>query len=128
MPKKKAARSRGRPTKKPSPKGKKPRLTDKQWLALERERGGCREGYKKDGWPSKTAAEIVGRAAGVSRKMVHQWRTDPKYRHEYRRGLDWLLIEELTQRLDQSGQTADADTDTDDPNSTEFRWVKYDPD
>lgn len=115
----------GRPKKSQSPKGEKPQLTDKQWLALEREWGGCSEKYLKDEWPSKTPAEIVARAAGVSRQIVDRWRKNPGYCREYRRGLDWLLIEKLTQSLDRSDQTAG---DPDDPNFAEFRWVKYDPD
>ena len=126
MPTKKTGRSRGRPKKVSSPFGEKPNLTDTQWLALEREWRGCGEELVKDEWPSRTPAEIVARAAGVSRQMVHKWRTDPNYRPEYRRGLDWLLIEKLTQSLDRSDQAPDDPTD--DPNSAKFRWVKYDPD
>ena len=99
MPMKKTGRSRGRPNKEPSSFGEKPNLTDTQWLALECEWRGCGEEFLKDEWPSGTAAEIVARAAGVSRQMVHNWRTGPKYRHEYRRGLVWLLIERLTRSL-----------------------------
>ena len=99
MTMKKTARPRGRPTKEPSLFGEKPNLTDTQWLALEREWRGCGEGYLKDEWPSKTPADRVAQVAGVSRQTVHNWRTIPKYRHEYRRGLDWLLIERLTQSL-----------------------------
>ncbi len=128
MPTKKTGQSRGRPNKKPSSFGEKPNLTDTQWLALEREWRGCGEEYVKDGWPSRTPAEIVAQAAGVSRQTVHNWRTKPKYRHEYRRGLDWLLTEKLSQRLDRSDQTAEESISTNDSDPAEFEWVKYDPD
>ncbi len=91
-------RAPGRPEKSPSPRGQKPHLTDKQWLALERELRGYQEGADqlKDNWPARTAAQMVAEAADVTRQMVHKWRKNP----QYRRGLYWLMKEKLPEHVE----------------------------
>ena len=95
MPKKKAARSRGRPPKEPSPFAEKPRLTPKKWRGLERELLGIKDQFQSDDWPSELHA--VATAAGVTERAVRQWRDDDP---EYLRGLGWLMAAKLTERLD----------------------------
>ena len=96
MPKKKAARSRGRPTKKPSPFGEKPNLTDKRWRGLKREFLGIKDYIQSDGWPSLATIHAVAAAAGVSTRAVRQWRDDEP---EYLRGLWWLIAERLSAKI-----------------------------
>ncbi len=100
----------GRPGKSTSPKGQKPRLTDKQWCGLERECGGYQNtaGQQKNGWPSKTPVQTVATAAGVSRQMVYKWRKGP----QYRRGLCWLMTEKHPERVERMA--------ADDPGFKEF--------
>ena len=95
MPTKKTARSRGRPTKEPSPFGEKPNLTDKQWRGLEREFLAIKDQHQSDGWPSHAMLHAVAKAAGVTVRAVRQWRDDP----EYLRGLWWLTAERLTAKI-----------------------------
>ena len=116
-------RGRGRPKKTPAPTGERPDLTEKQWLALEREFRGCRDKWNSEGWPSSTPAQIVAEFADVSVQMIFRWRREDP---EYCRGLDWLLIEQLQQRLAREGQSDSQPPATEEPQPDEF-WVEPDP-
>ena len=107
MIKKRAGRRRGRPKKEPAPWGDRPRLTDKQWRALDREFRGREQKWRQGEWP--TPAQTVAEYAKVSRQSVDKWRKDP----EYRRGRDWLLSDKISHQLEQ------ADQDEEDPSLTE---------
>ncbi len=116
-------RGRGRPKKTPAPTGERPDLTEKQWLALEREFRGCRDKWNSEGWPASTPAQIVADFAGVSRQMVDTWRREDP---QYFRGLEWLLMERLLQRLDRDFQSDSQPIANDKFEPDEF-WVEPDP-
>ena len=115
-------RGRGRPPKAPAPTGEKPDLTEKRWRALEREFRGWRGGRNKEDWPSSAPAQFVAEFADVSVQMVFRWRKDP----EYLRGLYWLLVERLEQRLARDDQSDSQPIANDEPQSDEI-WVEPDP-
>ncbi len=123
MTQKPAKRKPGRPKKSPSPKHKKPKLTNEQWLGLKREFHGCHKEWQQDGWPSGTPAQTVAKFAGVSRQIVHRWREDP----QYLRGLEWLLIEKLSQRPVYGDQDEPKLGIADDNSEPDEFWVDPDP-
>ena len=117
-------RGRGRPPKAPAPSGEKPNLTDKKWRGLRCELRGCEylTDWQRDGWPSRTPAQTIAAAAGVTRQMVYRWREDPAYRA----GLVWLLSKRLIHRLEDNDRDDDQSTNLNNPKQDEF-WVEPDP-
>jgi hypothetical protein len=95
VPYKPTGRRLGRPPKliKLPKLGKKPRLTDRQWKALEVEANSLK--LLKEPWPSRASLRNVASEAGVSPEAVRKWRKSPLYRN----GLVWLAAQELKAAL-----------------------------